>query len=174
MAKTKEQKQQALKDLTDKLSQYKTVVFTDYQGLTVTESQEIRKQAKEQGAEFLVAKKTLVKLALDQAEIKDIDVKSLEGNLALIIGFEDEVAPAKIAAEYAKDHENLKLLAGIMEDKFLDLDQVMSLSKIPSKPELLAKLVGSLNSPVSGFVNVLAGNLRGLVNTLNAIKDQKS
>ncbi|MFC1598944.1 50S ribosomal protein L10 [Patescibacteria group bacterium] len=174
MPKTKDQKKQIVDDLVDKLSTFKSAVFTDYKGLTVAEAQEIRKLCKEQGAEYLVAKKTLMQLALDNAEIKDVDIIKMEGNIALILGFEDEVAPAKIAANFAKDHKSLKLLGGIMENKFIDLAQVEVLSKIPSKAELLAKLVGSLNSPVSGFVNVLAGNLRGLVRVLDAIKEQKA
>ena len=173
MPKTKEQKKQIVDNLAEKLSNFKSLVFTDYKGLTVAEASAIRKLAKEQGAEYIVAKKTLINLALDKAGLKDIDVKSLTGNVALIIGFEDEVAPAKIAANFAKDHEALKLLGGIMEQKYIDLAQVELLSKIPSKAELLAKLVGSLNSPVSGFVNVLAGSLRGLVYVLNAIKESK-
>jgi large subunit ribosomal protein L10 len=174
MPKTKDQKKQIVDDLADKLSSFKTAVFTDYKGLTVSEAQEIRKICKEQGAEYLVAKKTLIQLALDNAGISDVDIKSMDGNIALILGFEDEVAPAKVAANFAKDHKCLKLLGGIMENKFIDLAQVEVLSKIPSKAELLAKLVGSLNAPVSGFVNVLAGNLRGLVRVLNAIKEQKA
>jgi len=174
MPKTKEQKKQIVDDLADKLAKFKSLVFTDYKGLTVAEASAIRKLAREQGAEYLVAKKTLIQLALDKAGFKDIDVKNMTGNLALVVGFEDEVAPAKLAANFAKDHEALKLLGGIMENKFIDLAQVEALSKIPSKVELLAKLVGSLNSPISGFVNVLAGNLRGLLTVLNAIKDQKA
>ena len=97
----------------------------------------------------------------------------MEGNIALIIGFEDEVAPAKIAAKFAQNHESLKMLGGIMENKFIDLNQVIALSKIPSKAELLAQMVSSLNSPVFGFVNVLAANLRGLLNVLNGLKEHK-
>ena len=173
MPKTKEQKKQIVDDLANKLSKQKSLVFADYKGLTVPEAQEIRKIAREQDAEFIVAKKTLIQLALDKAELKDIDVKAMDGNVALIIGFEDEIAPAKLTAEFAKTHQALKLLGGVMENKYIDLAKVEALSKIPSKAELLAKLVGSINAPVSGFVNVLAGNLRGLVGVLNAIKDTK-
>ncbi len=175
MAKTKEQKKEIVQDLVDKFAKYKSIVFIDYKGLTVPEMQEMRRLCKEQDAEHIAVKKTLIQRALDKADIKDknIDIKSLEGNVALIIGFDDQITPAKIAANFAKNHENLKMLGGIMEDKFIDLAQVEALSKIPSKPELLAKLVGSINAPVSGFVNVLAGNLRGLVTVLNAIKESK-
>jgi len=173
MPKTKEQKEQIIQDLVDKLAKHKSLVFTDYKGISVSDAADIRKQCKDQGAEYIVAKKTLIQLALDQAGIKDIDVKSMEGNMALVIGFEDEVAPAKIAAEFAKDHETFQLLGGIMENQYIDLAKVEALSKVPSKAELLAKLVGSINAPVSGFVNVLAGNLRNLVGVLNAIKETK-
>jgi len=173
MPKTKEQKKQIIEDLTDKFKSFKSLVFTDYKGLTVKDSSELKRLCKKQGIEYIVAKKTLIAKALENAGLKDIDVKNLQGNIALVIGFEDEVGPAKIVAKYAKDHEALKMLGGIMESKFIDLNQVTALSKIPSKVELLAKLVGSINAPVFGFVNVLAGNLRGLVQVLNSIKEQK-
>ncbi|MCX6743456.1 MAG: 50S ribosomal protein L10 [Candidatus Parcubacteria bacterium] len=174
MPKTKDQKKQIIEDLTDKLKEFKSLVFVDYKGLTVKDASEIKKLCKTQNVDYVVVKKTLIKLALEKAGIKDIEVKQLSGNIALVIGFEDEIAPAKIVGKFAKDHEALKMLGGIMESRFIDLNQVMALSKIPSKVELLAKLVGSINAPVSGFVNVLAGNLRGLVQVLNSIKEQKT
>jgi len=173
MAKTRAQKEDALKDLADKLKSFKSLVFADYKGLKVKEAAEIKRLCKKQNVSYLVAKKTLIKLALEKAGYKDIDVKALQGNIAIVIGLEDEVAPAKIVANFAKDHKALKLLGGIMESKFIDLDQVTALSKIPSKVELLSQLVRTMNSPVSGFVNVLAANIRGLLTVLNGIKDSK-
>jgi len=173
MPKTKEQKKQIIEDLTDKFKTFKSLVFTDYKGMTVKDASDLKRLCKKQGVEYIVAKKTLIARALENASLKDINVKDLQGNIALVIGFEDEVAPAKITADFAKNHESLKMLGGIMENKFIDFAQVEALSKIPSKAELLAKLVGSINAPVSGFVNVLAGNLRGLVGVLNAIKESK-
>ena len=174
MPKTKAQKKEILDDLITKLGKFKAAVFTDYKGLTVAEAKEIRKLAKKQNAEYIVAKKTLIQKALDEAKIKDINVKDMQGNISLIIGFEDEIGPAKIAAEFGKTHESLKMLGGIMENKFINLDQVVALSKIPGKKELLAKMVGSMQSPIRGFATVLAGNLQGLLTALNAIKEQKS
>lgn len=173
MPKSKVQKQGMVDEIAKKLADYKGAVFADYKGLTVAESSAIRKLCRKEGAQYLVAKKTLIKLALEKAGINDVDVKSLKGNVAMVIGFEDEIAPAKIVANFNKQHENLKLIGGLMENKFINLEQVMALSKIPSKVELLTRLVLSLNSPVSGFVNVLAANIRGLLNALNAIKEQK-
>lgn len=173
MAKTRAQKEESLKDLAARLKSFKSLVFVDYKGLKVKEAAEIKRLCKNQGVKYLVAKKTLIHLALEKAGYKDIDVKGLQGNIAIIIGLEDEVAPAKIIANYAKDHQALKMLGGIMESKFIDLDQVTALSKIPSKVELLSQLVRAMNSPVSGFVNVLAANIRGLLTVLNGIKDSK-
>lgn len=174
MPKTREQKENIIENLAKKLAKFKSLVFIDYKGLTVKESSQIKKLCKKEKAEYIVAKKTLIQLAIKKAGLEDIDAKALQGNIALIVGFEDEIAPAKIAANFAKDHQSLKLLGGIMENKYINFDQVTALSKIPSKIELLSKLVGSINAPVSGFVNVLAGNLRGLVNVLNGIKDSKA
>ncbi|MDD5341068.1 MAG: 50S ribosomal protein L10 [Patescibacteria group bacterium] len=173
MPKTKVQKKEILDELVEKLGKFKAAVFTDYKGLTVAEAKEVRKMAKKQNAEYIVAKKTLIQKALEQVGIKDIDVKKMQGNVSLIIGFEDEIGPAKVAAEFGRKHESLKMIGGIMENKFIDLDQVIALSKIPPKMELLTQLVGSLQSPIRGFATVLAGNLRGLLTALNAIKEQK-
>ncbi len=155
------------------IKDFKSIVFVDYKGLKVKEASEIKRLCKKEKINYIVAKKTLIQKAIDMAGVKDIDVKNLQGNIALIIGLEDEVAPAKIAAEYGKKHEALKLVGGIMEGKFINFDQVTALSKIPSKVELLSQLVRGLNSPVSGFVNVLAANIRGLLTVLNGIKDAK-
>ncbi|OGY42897.1 MAG: 50S ribosomal protein L10 [Candidatus Buchananbacteria bacterium RBG_13_39_9] len=173
MPKTRIQKEKIIDDLVEKFKKYKSIIFIDYKGLKVKEADEIKRLCKKQDAEYLVCKKTLIKLALDKSGLKDIDARSMQGNIGLIIGFEDEIAPAKIAGDFAKNHEALKMLGGIMEDKFIDLDKVVTLSKISGKKELLAKLVYSINAPVSGFVNVLAANIRGLLTVLNGIKDQK-
>jgi len=138
------------------------------------EIEELRGKCIEEGVGYSVAKKTLLNIALEKAGIKDIDTKSIEGSLATVFGMEDEVAPAKILAEFAKDHEALEIKGGILEGKLAPAEEIIKLSKLPSKAELYAKVVGSINAPVSGFVNVLAGNLRGLVYALNAIKESKS
>lgn len=175
MAKTKAQKQEAIDSLVDKFSRAKSTVFVDYKGITVSDAADLRKEAKSSGGEYLVAPKTLMQKGLEGAKMDDlVDAKNLEGNLAVLFGFEDEVAPAKIAYDFGKEKDVFEIRGGIMESKFMELAEVQTLAKLPSKQELLAKVVGSMNAPVSGFVNVLAGNIRGLANVLNAIKDQKA
>ena len=104
----------------------------------------------------------------------DVDTKVFEGSPAVVLGLQDEVAPAQIVAKFAKSHEIVHMFGGMLEGQAIDSTKVTELSKLPSKDELLAKMVGSLNAPISGFVNVLAGNLRGLVSVLNNIKDAKA
>lgn len=169
---TREQKEAIISDLTKKLESSKATVFSDYKGLSVKDMTTLRKELRKAGVDMKVVKKTLIDLALKNAGIK-AGIKDMEGQIALAISQEDEVAAAKIIAQVAKANENLKIVSGLLGKVAISKDEVMALAKLPSKEELLAKLVGTLNAPVSGFVNVLAGNLRGLVNVLKAIGEAK-
>lgn len=173
MAKTRQTKEQAVQELAENLKSAKSAVFANFQGLKVSESEELRNLCRKQGISYVASKKTLLKRALAELGM-DIDTKVFEGGPAVILGFEDEVAPAQIVADFAKKHKVVSLFGGTLEGQFIDSTKVAELSLLPSKEQLLARLVGSLNAPVSGFVNVLAGNLRGLVNVLNAVKDAKA
>jgi large subunit ribosomal protein L10 len=132
----------------------------------------LRRELKKEGVDLKVTKKTLIKMALKDAGF-EIDARKFEGQLAIAISSQDEVVAAKIIAKTAKANENIKIVGGILGTKELTEEETKALALIPSKQELLAKLVGTLNAPVSGFVNVLAGNLRGLVNVLKAVADSK-
>ena len=169
---TKAQKSEIVKALASKLKASKAVVFSDFKGLKVKDMMSLRKELKGEGVEFGVFKKTLINIALKEAGL-EMDIKKLEGQIALAISSGDEVAAAKIIAKAAKVNENLKIVGGILGVKELSKEEVNALAKLPSKEELLGRLVGTLNAPVSGFVNVLAGNLRGLVNVLKAVADAK-
>lgn len=173
MAKTKEQKKHIVTDLSEKLSQFKALVFTGFNKLTVKEIRDFKKLCRENNLDYAVAKKKLLKIALEKNKL-EIEPKNVEGEIALIISRDDEVIPAKLAMQFIKDHEAMIIKGGILERRWLDVSSVKELAKIPAKPELLAKLVGSLQSPIRGFVCVLRGNLRGLVQALNAIKEQKN
>lgn len=167
---TKEQKKILVKNLADKLKTSRAVVFSDYKGLSVKDMSKLRKELRREGVDFQVLKKTLVNIAMKDAGL-DVDVRKMEGQIALAISQGDEVAAAKIIAGTAKSNENIKIISGILGHEVVPADKVIALSKLPSKEELLAKLVGSINAPVSGLVNVLAGNLRNLVQVLRAISE---
>ena len=172
MAKTRIKKEEALKTLKNALVGMKSVVFAQYEGLKVRDIEELRRSLAKENIEYTVAKKTLLGLALKDAGV-ELNPHTISGNFATVISHDDEVAPARILAAFAKDHEALKISAGILEGKLMDRPGILALSKLPGKQELRAKLLGSINAPLSGMVQVLAGNLRGLLTVLTAIKDQK-
>lgn len=171
---TKEQKKVLVKELSEKIKTAKSAVFVDYKGLKVKDSTELKKELRKSGVEYLVVRKTLLDISLEKAGISGSNVKGMEGQIAVSLSQEDEVSAAKILDKFAKTNENLKMVGGVLGTQVMSAQEVKALAKIPSKEELLAKLVGTINAPVSGFVNVLAGNLRGLVNVLNAVKEQKA
>jgi large subunit ribosomal protein L10 len=172
MPKTKQRKSEDLQTLADKIKSAKSFVVSTYSGLKVKDFEEFRNKCREVNAEVVAAKKTLFAKALKESGIEGIDPAAADGSLAVVFG-RDEVSPAKVAVQFAKAHEQLQYWHGALENKAIDKEMVKSLASLPSKVELLGKLVGSLNAPVSGFVNVLAGNLRGLVNVLNSLKEKK-
>ncbi|MFZ5364468.1 MAG: 50S ribosomal protein L10 [Patescibacteria group bacterium] len=174
MAKTKEQKKKTLSELEDNFAKSKASVFVNFQGLNVKDTTALRNLLRKEKIEYEVAKKTLLKLAVEKTGQEGVDPKTFEGNIAVAFGFEDEVMPAKILNQFGATHEALKIIGGTVEKKFIDAAKVIELANIPGRQELLAKLVGSINSPVSGFVNVLAGNLRGLVQVLKAASEKKT
>lgn len=172
MSKTKEQKGEALQIIKDKVTQSKSVVFSADKGLAVKTVESLRKDLKANGGEYLVVKKTLLKKAL--ADLEGVDsVDSLEGNIAATFSFEDEISAVSILNKYAKENENLEMGGGILENHIILPEMVKKLANLPSKEQLLAKLVGTIQAPISGIVGVLQGNLRGLVGVLSAIKDKK-
>jgi len=173
MAKTRQHKVDEVQALAASLKEAKAAVFANFQGLKVSESDELRASCRENDVEYFITKKTLLRLALKELGL-EVDTKSFEGGVSVVLGKNDEVAPAQTISKFAKDHEIVTMFGGMLESDYIAPEKVLELSKLPSKDELLAKMVGSLNAPISGFVNVLAGNLRGLVTVLSAIKNQKS
>ncbi|MFA5163221.1 MAG: 50S ribosomal protein L10 [Patescibacteria group bacterium] len=175
MPKSKIQKQEILRTLVEKIKQSKSIVFTNFNALGVKENEDLRAKLREENGEYYVAKKTLMELAFKDQKVEGLKIRGLEGKVAAIFSYADEVAPAKVVFNFKKDKEGkIVFLGGVLNDKFLNQNEVEALAKLPSKLELQAKLVGSLNAPVSGFVNVLAGNLRSLVTVLKAIEEKKA
>jgi large subunit ribosomal protein L10 len=174
MPKTKISKRDDLAKLEAKIRDSKAVVFATYNALGVKETEGLRNQLRAENGEMIVAKKTLLNLALRATEIEGADAKSFDGQVVVLFSKTDEVLAAKLLKEFKKaNKDKVEFAGGILEGKFIDKAGVIALADLPSKQQLLAQLVGTINAPVSGFVNVLAGNLRGLVNVMNAIKDSK-
>lgn len=167
---SKEHKKEITKDLVDKLSRQKSVIFFDYTGLKVNKFQELRVQLKEQEIECQAYKKTLIALSLEKAGFKGVKTEDLPGQVALIFGYDDEVLPSKVLYDFSKKNEEVKILSGFVQGEYLDNPSVLSLAKLPSRQELLGKVVGSILAPVSNFTYVLNGNLIKLINVLKNLK----
>lgn len=172
MAKTRQQKEQALAALLADFGTMKSAVFINYQGLKVKEADELRRSADKEQVAYTVIKKTLLTKALKESGV-DFDAVTLQGMIGVAVA-RDEVTAAKLLSEFGKTHESAKILGGVVNGTIVDAAAIKALASLPSREQLLGMLVGTLNAPVSGFVNVLAGNLRGLVNVLNAVKDSKA
>jgi len=170
MAISKDKKQTLVADLTELLENSKMTVFAKYQGLTVAELQDLRKAARENGVKIKVVKNRLVKVAMGEIAVyKDTDTTDLTGQLLYAVSDNDEVAPAKVLAEFAKDHDALQI-SGAFSDAGanLSVDEVKALAALPSKNELIAQVVAQLLSPVTDSISGLSGGLSGIVSGLEA------
>lgn len=167
MAKTREQKEQDLAELTEKVKGAKSIVLSEYRGTTVKDIDKFRNALRKEAVFTKVYKIPLLNLALKANGIDAvIDTKA---PVIVSISTEDEVAPARIVKTVGKEVKTITIVSGVVDGKFMTQTQVTALADLPSKQDMRAKLVGTMNAPVSGFVNVLAGNIRGLMNVLNAL-----
>ena len=170
MAITKTQKKKIIEDLKDKVSRQKSLVFVGVGGLKVKDLSELRKTVKEGGQGAMkVVKKTLAELVLKENKL-DFNKKDFKEEVALIFGFKDEVSTAKAAYLFSQKNDKLKILGGIVENKALNMEEMIALAQLPGREGLLAKLVGSIQSPVSNLVYALNYNIKGLVYLLTTIK----
>ena len=161
MNKSRELKQAKVEEIREKLEKSQSVVLASYQGLTVEEDTQLRKSLREAGVEYKVYKNTLVILAAKELGIEVLE-EHLQGPISIAIGYDDVTAPARILNDFAKTHKKLELKAGLVQGEIYDADKVKQLANIPSKDVLIAKLLGSIKSPLSKFAYLL-----------NAIKESK-
>jgi large subunit ribosomal protein L10 len=181
MPKTRAQKAEIVAKVADRLKRMKAAAFSQVSGYTMADADKLRAKAAEQNVEVFITKRTLLALAAKEAGIEGMDTQGMEGSILTAVGYADEVSAAKLLKELAaakkltdKDKAaTMGLVAGILDGKFMTKAEVTMLASLPTKQQLLGQLVGTLNAPVSGFVNVLAGNLRGLVTVLGAIQEKK-
>lgn len=149
-----EQKKQLVNEMVEKFKAASAGVFVDYCGLTVEEDTELRRKFREAGVEYKVVKNTLTSRAAKEVGLEALD-PILNGPTALAMSVDNPVAPAKIIAEFAKKHEALEVKAGFMDGTVMSIDEVNVLAATPTREELLAKMMGSMKSPISGLVRLL-------------------
>lgn len=173
MPKNRQEKEQSVTAVAEKLATMKAVVFANYDGLTVNENTELRRMLRTESIDLIMAKKTLLRRALEVSHLDPAIVDTLDGGIALAFGYADEVLPAKLLQKYTQAHPAIKLVGGIVDGAFFPAEQIIALAKLPGREELIAKTIWTIKGPLTGLVNVMAGNLRGLVNVLQALKDKQ-
>ena len=150
----------------------KGVVFVDYRGIKVAQDTKLRRKVREAGVHYTVIKNNMASIAAKEAGIDGLDTY-LKGPLAMVSSTTDPVAPAKLISDFSKDNKILEIKGGLVEGKVINADEVKALASLPPKEVLIARLLGSMQSPLTGLVNVLQGNIRNLVYALDAVRQQK-
>lgn len=166
------EKQNIVENLHERFARSKMVIVTDYKGLDVTTINDLRRKLRESQIEYQVVKNSLLIRAAEKTEVELIK-ENFKGPSAVAISFDDPVAPAKVLTQFAKEYEKLEIKAGVMGDKVLDVDNIKTIAKLPSREELLAQLLSAMNGVAAGFVRVLNGVPQNLMNVLAAVKDKK-
>ncbi len=154
--------------LTEKIGRAKTLTFANYHGLSAGQIAELRAKIKLSGGEFLVEKNTLVKLSLKSNNL-DAPASGLTGPTAAILAYDDEIAPIREIAQSKKAFGFPTFKFGFFGKDLLDFEALEKLANLPARQTLEAQVVGSLASPISGFVNVLSANIRNLVSILEQV-----
>ena len=149
-----ELKQPIVEAIAEEIKDAQSVVLVDYRGLTVAQDTELRKQLREAGVVYKVYKNTMMKRAFEGTEFEGLE-NCLEGPSAIAVSKDDATAPARILCKFAKDAPALELKGGVVEGTVYDVAGLAELSKIPSREELLSKLLGSIQSPITNFARVI-------------------
>lgn len=164
----KEKKGELISEISQKFERAEVMIVTEYRGLTVEQISDLRKKLRDHKVEYTVVKNTLAGFAAKQTGKPDLS-GLLKGPTAIAFGYGDPVQPAKVLLDYQKSSQGvMSVKGGLIGHQVLAAADVVSLSKLPSKKELLSKVVGSIQSPLSSLVFVLNGNLQGLSNVLQA------
>ena len=168
-----EQKKAVVVELVEKLKAAQAGILVDYRGLTVEEDTKLRAKLREAGVEYKVVKNTLTRFAIKELGYDELD-EQLNGPTSLAISSEDPVAPAKIISDFAKTNENLTIKAGFLDGKVISLDEIKTLASTPSKEVLIAKIMGSLNSPISALPRTLQALIDNGVEPADIVSGAKS
>lgn len=177
MGKTRTVKAAEIEKLQQALGSARGVAFVNFAGLSVKEVTALRRACRAAGVTYLVAKKTLLRLALDRVpHDAAFDARDLPGGVAAVCGMTDEVAAAQTIQGFAKDHPALTFVGGLLPGRagwqFMTAAEVAAVAALPGRQELLARLVGTLAAPLRGLAGALSGQLRSLVQVLSAISDR--
>lgn len=171
-AKILAEKKAIVSELAERMKNASSGVLVDYKGITVEADTRLRRDLRSAGVKYEVVKNSLTRFAAQQIGFGALD-PVLNGTTALATSDTDPVIPAKILSEFAKKNDKFKIKAGFVEGRLIEVEEVKALAQLPSREVLVATVLGTLNAPITGFVNVLNANIRGLAVALNAIAEKK-
>lgn len=171
--KVLKQKQEAVEELVKKLRENPSGVLVNYEGITVEDDTKLRANLRKEGVHYKVIKNTLIEFAVKEIGLESL-VDTLHGTTALAINTQSPTAAAKVLCEFASKNDKFTVKGGFIDGEALDENGVKALSKLPSKEVLVAMVLAGFNAPISGLVNVLNGNIRGLAVALDAIREKKA
>ena len=166
------QKQEKSAILREDILKSDCILVLNYRGINANLLTGLRKKFRENGGKMVVAKNTIMSFAAKGTKFECIEPLLAEES-AFIIALKDPVLCAKTLVDFVQENANFKIKGGVLSGKMLDVKQIEALSKLPNREQMLAHLLATMNAPISGFVNVLAGTIRQVMNVLNAIKEQK-
>jgi large subunit ribosomal protein L10 len=167
------EKEAVVSEVADKASRATAIYFTNFLGLTVEEETDLRREFRKAGVEYTVAKNTLVKKALEQVTGYDSVYGKLTGPTGIAFAYEDVAAPARIIKKFSDKTGKFSLKAAVLEKQVYDGSKLEQIAKMPSRKEIIAGILGSLQAPISGIVGVLNAIPRDLVNLVDAIEKKK-
>ena len=170
---TKAFKSEKIDAIKSKVEKAQVALVTEYKGLTVEEITNLRRELQKQGGDYMVTKNTLTKVAVKGTDYEAL-TDLMKGPIAIAFGFEDQVSPAKIVSKFIKDTKKGEILGAVMEGNLLSASEAKALANLPSKEELFAKMLGSINSPASGIVGCVNGVMASLTRAIAAVRDQKA
>ncbi len=166
------EKEALVEEVKDKMERAKSAVLTDYRGLNVSESTELRRKLRDEQVEYRVIKNTMARFAVRDLGLDEM-IEYLEGPTAIAFSYEDPAAAPKVLSEYAKKNKKLKIKAGLLAGVLIDAEGIQSLANLPSREVLLSKVAMAMQSPVSSFVSVLHAPIRDFVYVLDSVRQQK-
>ncbi len=166
------EKESQVAEIRERLSRARAVVLTDYRGLNVGEISDLRGRLRKAGAEYRVVKNTLVEIAAESLGLPSLE-QYLAGPTAAAFSYDDPTAPARVIQEFIRQTRKLEVKGGLVEGRVLDARGVAALADLPTRPELVARVVGGVQAPLRGVVGVLSATLRSLVYALSAVREKR-
>ncbi len=169
----KQKKAEIIQELRDKFQRARTVVFTEYSGMTVAEMTELRNLLRDSGVEYRVIKNNLARIAAENTPLSILQKEAYTGPLGLAIGYDDPLLAVKKILEFSEKNEKLKVRPSVVEGKLLGVDELKAISKLPPREVLLSMLLYAMQAPLTKFASLLNATVANFAYALEALKRKK-